>query len=220
MAKPSLPEGARDRLRDAIDRGVAGRFRSRAALVRAADLKPTTLQQIYEGEGDVGASLLAKLCEALGISVDGILTGEVPSAGNSHGDVIQIRVVDLAYGMGGAFIDEHAQEAIESFPRSVIAEFTKAPAEKLRLVRGIGDSMMPTINDGDLVLIDLSQDAMWMNDQIWALATGDIGMIKRLRVLGGGALQAISDNPNVSDYTIGYDDYRIVGRVVACLRSL
>ncbi len=101
----------------------------------------------------------------------------------------------------------------------MISAITKAPAEKLRVVKGIGDSMMPTISDGDLVFIDLSQDSVRMNDQVWALATGEIGMIKRLRV-AGGELHAISDNPVVSGYVLAEDEYRIVGKVVACLKSL
>lgn len=218
-SRPKLSVGARQRLLDSVDSAVAAKYRSRKALADAADIKPTTLQQILSGDGDVGASLLARLCEAMGLSVDFILTGKLAREADTQ-DTVPIRILDLAYGMGGAFIGEHVEEEIEFFPRRMIATFTKAPADKLRLVRGIGDSMMPTISDGDLILIDLSQDAMRMNDQIWALATGEIGMIKRLRVTGGGTLQAISDNPNVSDFTIAEDDYRIVGRVVACLRSL
>lgn len=152
------------------------------------------------------------------VSADFILTGR-PTLQYDADATIPIRVLDLAYGMGGAFIDEHAEEQIEFFPKRMIATFTKAPAEKLRVVKGIGDSMMPTISDGDLVFIDLSQDTVRMNDRVWALATGEIGMIKRLRV-AGGELHAISDNPVVSDYILAEDEYRIVGKVVACLKSL
>ncbi|WJY18689.1 LexA family transcriptional regulator [Alteriqipengyuania flavescens] len=135
-------------------------------------------------------------------------------------ETVPIRVLDLAYGLGGTFIDEHAEERVEQFPKSLIAGFTKSPADKLRLVRGIGDSMKPTLSDGDLLLIDLAQNHLRMSDQIWALAIGEVGMVKRLRVLGGGQVEALSDNPHVSDYLIAEDDCQLVGRVVACLRSL
>jgi phage repressor protein C with HTH and peptisase S24 domain len=193
---------------------------TQAEVARLASMSPSHLSALLKREGDPGVSKLAELARIGNVSLDWVLSGKRQGEARSGADdTIPIRVLDLAYGMGGAFIDEHAEEQIEFFPKRMIAAFTKAPAEKLRVVKGIGDSMMPTISDGDLVFIDLSQDTVRMNDRVWALATGEIGMIKRLRV-AGGELHAISDNPVVSDYVLAEDDYRIVGRVVACLKSL
>jgi phage repressor protein C with HTH and peptisase S24 domain len=55
--------------------------------------------------------------------------------------------------------------------------------------------MMPTILDGDLVIIDRAQNTPKQQDRIWALTYGGWGMIKRLRSLPDGSLQINSDNP-------------------------
>ena len=210
----TLPAAARARLRDLV--AEAG---GPAKIARETGIGRSTLTKILDGDGDVGFSRVHAIVERTGSSLDALL-GDQAAASHSTDGMLAIRVVDLAYGMGGTFIEEGAEERFESFPASIVAKFTKAPADKLRLVRGIGDSMMPTITDGDPLLIDLSQDRMRLNDQVWALAgPGDIGMIKRLR-LEGGQLRAMADNPAVSDMVLADEEYVIVGRVVACLKSL
>ena len=79
---------------------------------------------------------------------------------------------------------------------------------------------MPTILDSDLILIDRSQDSLKMNDQIWAVAFGGIGMIKRIRVLPDGTLRILSDNGAVPDETAVDDELFLIGRVVAVVRKV
>jgi phage repressor protein C with HTH and peptisase S24 domain len=79
--------------------------------------------------------------------------------------------------------------------------------------------MYPTISDRDLLLIDRSNTSINMNDQIWALASGNIGMVKRVR-MADGRVNLMSDNPHVSDYAAGEDELSVIGRVVAVVRRI
>ena len=45
------------------------------------------------------------------------------------------------------------------------------------------DSMMPTLINGDLVLVDAAQQTIADQDRIWAVVVGGAGMIKRIRRL-------------------------------------
>lgn len=135
-------------------------------------------------------------------------------------DGLDIPMLELAYGMGGTFLDDvDPGETIQRFPRAFVRMFTNAPAEQLVFSHGIGDSMEPTIGDRDLLLIDRSRDTIRMNDQIWVLASGGIGMVKRVRI-DSGEILLLSDNQNVPDQRAAEDDLTIIGRVVAIVKRI
>jgi phage repressor protein C with HTH and peptisase S24 domain len=58
-----------------------------------------------------------------------------------------------------------------------------------------GDSMEPTLVDGDMVLIDKTRIHLH-SDGIYAVREGDICLIKR-RQRRSGKIMVISDNPNI-----------------------
>ena len=140
--------------------------------------------------------------------------------GERSSETLAIPMLELGYGMGGTFLDGiDPGEVIEHFPRSFVRMFTKAPEQLLCFSHGIGDSMYPTIGDRDVLLIDRSRDTINVNDQIWVLSVGGIGMVKRVR-MGGGKITLLSDNENVPDYDPGDDELQIIGRVVAVVRRI
>lgn len=134
---------------------------------------------------------------------------------------VDIHELDLAFGMGGGtYLDLPVKSTTHSFSRAWLRNFTDSPFEKLLFARGMGDSMMPTILDADIVLIDTAQQSPRMNDQIWALQMHGLGMIKRLRAGPEGSMKILSDNPSVPD-EVAYDgEMQVIGRVVAAVRKL
>jgi len=136
-------------------------------------------------------------------------------------DSLAIPMLELAYGMGGTFLDDiDTGETLERFPRAFVRMFTNAPAELLCFSHGIGDSMEPTIGDRDLLLIDRSRDAIRINDQIWVIASGGIGMVKRVRVESNGQIMLLSDNANVPSQLAGEDELTVIGRVIAIVKRI
>ncbi|MEO1222122.1 MAG: S24 family peptidase, partial [Pseudomonadota bacterium] len=98
--------------------------------------------------------------------------------------------------------------------------YTSAPADQLVFSHGIGDSMEPTIGDRDLLLIDRSRDAIRINDQIWAISSGGIGMVKRVRVESDGEVVLLSDNAAVPNQHVTADELTVIGRVVAIVKRI
>lgn len=144
-----------------------------------------------------------------------------PVLKRSDDRVIEIPVIDLAYGMGGTFLDDVEPEArSEPFPLSFIRRYTKAKAEDLFVADGLGDSMAPTIGSNDQMLIDRSIDSIRVADQIWAFSFGGVGMVKRLRPRPDGSVAILSDNPAVSEDRAVDDELFIIGRVVAIVRKV
>ncbi|MES2339576.1 MAG: S24 family peptidase [Pseudomonadota bacterium] len=130
-----------------------------------------------------------------------------------HFDLVEISEIDVAYGMGESFIDDHVELQIHHFPRLWVESITSSPPSALTIARGRGDSMDPTIRDRDMVIFDRSRRVLDEADAIWVLTVQGMGMIKRLRQRGSNVVIQ-SDNDRVSDEVVLADDVTLIGRVV------
>lgn len=128
-------------------------------------------------------------------------------------DLVTIEQIDLAYGMGATFTDGPVDVQLMRFPRAWVEAITSSPPALLTWSRGRGDSMAPTIHDGDLVLLDRSQRRISEPDALWAYTVGDLAAIKRLRPKGDRMI-ILSDNPAVPADEEPIEQINIVARVV------
>lgn len=136
-------------------------------------------------------------------------------------DAVLLPEIEVGYSMGGgADIEDFPVVQHVPFSRSWLASLTNSPPSQLFVARGEGDSMMPTLLDQDIVIIDRSQRQMRHQDRIWALVYGGFGMIKRLRGLPDGSLQINSDNPAVTPIVATDSEAFLIGRVVAVVRRI
>lgn len=143
-----------------------------------------------------------------------------PKPATENPDVVELDEIDLRYGMGGSYIDGPVSAAKRQFSREWLRQITRTAPEHLFWATGDGDSMEPTIRTQDIILIDRSQTSLRMGDGVWAIAWGDVGMIKRLRPLPDGTLELHSDNPLVRPATAVDGEVHIIGRVVAVVKRL
>ena len=127
-------------------------------------------------------------------------------------DLVPIGEIDLAYGMGGTFSDIPVEVTIHHFPRLWIESITRGPPPLLTLARGKGDSMEPTIKDGDMVIINRAERVIREQDAIWAMTMGDIAMMKRVRIRGE-RVTILSDNERVPPDEVHVSEINVVGRV-------
>lgn len=146
----------------------------------------------------------------------------VPSASAVAAEMgmVEVRQVDLAIGMGATYLDQPVEEVQHLFPREWLNIYTRASAEKLLIVKGSGDSMVPTMHDNDLLLIDTSQNAPRLTDQVWAVSYCGLGCVKRLRPTNDGGWLLLSDNPAISPITAYDGELHVLGRVVAFFRKM
>jgi hypothetical protein len=82
----------------------------------------------------------------------------------------------------------------------------------LSVIEVAGDSMEPTLRDGDEILVDRSPRG-W-RDGIHVVRIDDVLLVKRLAQGPAGAIRVISDNPAYASVDRARDDVVIVGRVV------
>lgn len=204
---------------------------SQNGLAQRVGVSQASIAKITGGQS-FGSKHLHRIARELGTTA-AYLTGETddPSEGAlpipTSDDIahqvggVRIKEIDLDYGMGATWIDGVPVTEIERvFPADWLVQFTRASPQHLFFAHGAGDSMMPTILDRDIVLIDTTQQTLNMADRIWAVAFGGAGMIKRLRPQPDGGVRLMSDNPAIRD-EVAYDgELSIIGRVVAVMRKV
>jgi hypothetical protein len=94
------------------------------------------------------------------------------------------------------------------------------PAQ-VSLIRVEGDSMQPTLNDGDDIMVDKAAALKPLKSGVHVLRMDDVLMVKRLAVGKGGMLSVLSDNvaypswPDVEAAAVS-----VIGRVVWVGRRL
>lgn len=137
------------------------------------------------------------------------------------GETVEITKLDLSLPMGpGATVDDYIEDEPVLFDLGYVRGFTRTPPQRLRIARGVGDSMFPTLNSNDLVWIDSTQTNLNQQDRVWAVSINGAAAIKRLRSLKEGRVLVISDNPTIDNYEVGGDEIRIGGRVIRFARDL
>ena len=115
--------------------------------------------------------------------------------------------VRAAAGSGETVFEEAADLRV-AIPRSILPQWAQ-PAD-LICIRTAGDSMEPTLSDGDFLLLDRSQIDP-QGGQVFVIYTDDGLLVKRLREDGDG-WELTSDNPAYPPRRSGESD-RIVGQV-------
>jgi len=129
--------------------------------------------------------------------------------------LVAISEVDLALGAGGTYLDDGAVTELKRyFPVQWLREFTDAPPEMLAFARVRGTSMKPTIDHGAIVIMDLRRKRIDEQDEIWAIAVSEIGMVKRIWANPDGSYKIKSDNPAVSPESAVDGEMFVIGRVV------
>lgn len=135
-------------------------------------------------------------------------------------NLVDVNEIDLTFGMGITFMDVPITTTKRKFDRAWLRRYTDAKPDQLFFCEGIGNSMEPLIFNHDMLLIDTSQTGIRMSDQIWAIAYGNCGSIKRLRPTPDGGIKMMADNPLVSDETAYDGEIHIIGRVVGVFRKI
>ena len=209
---------------------------SQSALARAIGVSPTAIWKLVNEPGAQGSKHLHKIAQEIGTTPEYLLdeTDESSTAAvadrrlefrgagpeQERSDTVSIDQIDLRFGLGGQYLDGPVETVQRKFSRSWLRNFTDSSPEHLCWTSSSGDSMKPTIEDSDLILIDRSDNRVEFGDKFWAIAYGQVGMIKRLRPMPDGGVKILSDNQNVPPETAYDDEMHVVGRVVAIVRKM
>lgn len=130
-------------------------------------------------------------------------------------DTIAVAHLAVAASAGpGAFVDGETPRRVTHLARQEVPGI--AP-EHLSYIRVTGDSMAPTLLDGDEILVDASPPVD-PRQGLWVMTVDDTLMVKRLKRQGRG-WAVVSDNPDEPDpgpFDAGRMELK--GRVVRSVR--
>ncbi len=148
-----------------------------------------------------------------------ILGGVASAAGKAGLRLIPKLAVGASAGPGAM----HEGEALAGkigFDEKWLRKLGLDPAQ-LSLIRVSGDSMSPTLNDGDDIMVDRAAVSKPLRDGIHVIRMDDVLMVKRLARGPSGRLSVLSDNPAYPDWAdIDGTTVSIIGRVVWTGRRL
>lgn len=127
------------------------------------------------------------------LSYDWIFTGKNENniINDNLSDGYKIDVLNIK-ASAGAGIENHIVEVIDTIILDKNLFKTPINPNKIKLIQVSGDSMFPTLNDGDFVVIDEAKS--YGVDGIYAINLHNQILIKRLKFKLDGTIQIISDN--------------------------
>ena len=204
-----------DDARAALERLIELRGEDYAGLSRLIGRNPAYIQQfIKRGTprrlAEADRRLLARY---FGVG-ESVLGGLAAEPGRGLTPVARL-AVDASAGAGAFDGDESSESRIGFDPRW-LRRIARGAPDQLSIIRVAGDSMAPTLADGDDILVDRGDDAARLRDGIYVLRIDGALVVKRLAVSPAARTVSIrSDNPAYP----GWPDcdpaaVDIVGRVV------
>ncbi|MDO9361749.1 MAG: S24 family peptidase [Sphingopyxis sp.] len=207
--------------RAALDRLLTERGIDYARISQVIGRNPAYIQQ-YIKRGSprrLAEPDRARIAAYLGVS-EAMLGGPVQrvathARARGSGMILVPKLAIGASAGAGASIDGEAVEGEVAFDPKWLRDLGADP-RALSIIRVEGDSMAPTLDDGDDILVDGGDAAARLRDGIYVLRMDDVLMVKRIaRAPGPGRISVISDNPHYRSWdNLPMASVQLVGRVV------
>ena len=162
-----------------------------------------------------------KLARYFGVS-EALLGGPPDAKARSPGLVPVKRTLVRASAGAGALNGEEREGPYFAFDERWLRALTPSASSKLSVIRVEGDSMAPTLDSGDDILVDLGDSVERLRDGIYVLRAEDALVVKRLALHPAGRRVTVqSDNPAYPDWPdCDLDSIHCIGRVVWAGRKI
>ena len=189
------------RLRDA--RNAAGLSRTQAAA--RAEISDNSIYRYENGKNTPRSEILAKLARIYGRPLEWFhgapittvgptwhFTDDGMSGGILDAEVTSVPVIATVAGAGSFDFDESARYWLPHRQDWLIPNGMKVP--DCRLVEVRGDSMMPMISSGSLVMVDVSRNSLW-DGCLYLMSVAHEGVVVRRATQDGRNWVVRADNP-------------------------
>jgi phage repressor protein C with HTH and peptisase S24 domain len=214
--------------RIALDRLIAERGENYADLSRLIGRNPAYIQQFIKRgtPRKLDEEDRRVLARYFGVPEQMLGGATAPAAAPARmrGMPAVVAVPRLALGASAGLgsLDEDEQAAgVMAFDARWLRHLGVRP-QRVSIIRVDGESMAPTLNDGDDIMVDHDDDAGRLRDGVYVLRLDGVLMVKRV-AMGPrrGWFSVVSDNPHYPDWAdIDPALVDIVGRVVWSGRRL
>ncbi len=197
------------------------KFTSVAALARVIGVSDNAIYKWLSGRGQPSVANLVALADAAKVSLEWLATGhEIPlsrrtaiRAAEQNAFIYVPRYDFKARGEQGASLRSEQIVDYLAFKREWVRSRLGVDPRDLLLIEAIGDSMAPTLEESDLLLVDLSEPR-FRHDGIYVIRRENEMAVKRLQRRPDGTLSIISDNPAYESSAVATESVHIIGRVI------
>ncbi len=183
-----------------------------------------TLQNWMAGHTIPAFDLLARLAGEKHVSLAWLATGRgamqnevVGSLPAALQDFVFVPRYELRAGAGrGQLIENESVKGFLAFREDWVRSRLRRNPANLVVVEAFGDSMSPTIADGDILLVDVSEERV-RGPAIYFVRAGSEALVKRIELKMDGSLLLKSDNPTYEPWAISSTeaaDFKVLGKVV------
>lgn len=212
-----------DEARQALERLSFERKCSYAALSRMLGRNVSYLQQ-YMTKGsprrldERDRQMLARF-----FGVDETVLGGPSYSGGPGTQLIEVPVLSVEASAGhGALAEAESKSAQFGFDEKWLKRLTASKASNLSIIQVTGDSMEPTLHDGDEVMVDLADGQSRLRDGIYVLRMDEALNVKRVAIEPQGRrISVVSDNSAYPSWRgLERRAINIVGRVLWFGRKL
>jgi phage repressor protein C with HTH and peptisase S24 domain len=200
---------------------VLRKFASVADLARVIGVSDNAIYKWLSGRGQPSVANLVALARAAEVSVEWLATGREDTGtkrptvrGTDQNGFAYVARYDVKgpAARGGPLRSEQIVDYL-AFKKEWVRSRLNADPRNLLLIEAVGDSMAPTLEESDLLLVDLGEPG-FRHDGIYVLRRENELAVKRLQRRPDGTLNIISDNPAYESSVVASDSVRIIGRVI------
>jgi repressor LexA len=132
---------------------------------------------------------------------------------------VEVPRIDVGASAGpGGLVDAEDRRQPFAFPPALLRQLG-VRTSAASMIRVEGDSMSPTLEDGDEILVNRDEQRVSGRGGIFVLRVEGVLMVKRLRAAVGG-IEMVSDNPAYPLRLLPARDVDVVGRVAWLSRSI
>lgn len=199
---------------------IMQQFGSVADLARAVGVSDNAIYKWVSGRGQPSMMSLVNLSKAAGVSVEWLATGRgAPTKLRSEHQVAEPAAGSAVSRNSTPAANERSapqnSQLVDylSFRTDWLQRVLKLDLRNMALIEVIGDSMSPTVDGGDVVLVDL-RETRFRLDGIYVLHTGADLAVKRLQRQPDGKLMMRSDNPAYESYAVKPEELNVMGRAL------
>lgn len=138
-----------------------------------------------------------------------------------NSDIIQIDVLDVRACCGNGvenFTENVIGQQMMTLP--ALREFTQSAPENIKIIKAIGESMMPTIHTDDVVWVDISVNTP-TSDGLYILCIGSDLLIRRIQINPfDNTATIMADNNQYKPIPHNnYRDIKVIGKVIYHMRK-
>lgn len=196
MARPrKIAPGIGERIVSLVPKG-----QTISDFAEALGVAEQTLGNYVRGEREPSYDFLRRLRENHSVDINWLITGEIGVEAQVQGIAKQTHQITIpryaihASAGGGAVVLSQEVEDYFTVSRDWIARYLPQGA-KAGVIEARGDSMEPTIADGDILLLNFSIDNSAVNDGgVFVISVDGVLLVKRLQVTVDGHILIRSDN--------------------------